>query len=81
MEKAMVQGEHKRISRAQWFAFISSLSAFGVAFAALWFGYPAVAAVIMSTTVIGLAGVFIMGRYWTISSKTSQENDAEDESE
>ncbi|MFO1433726.1 MAG: DUF2335 domain-containing protein [Candidatus Competibacteraceae bacterium] len=81
MEKAVVQGEHKRISRAQWFAFISSLSAFGVASAALWLGNPAVAAIIMSTTVIGLAGVFVIGRYWTKTDKVVQEENAEGESE
>ena len=54
--------QHQEATVGQIFGLISTLSMSGVALYALAHGYPVVAGIVCSTTIVGLVTVFVMGR-------------------
>jgi len=64
---------HSEAKAGQMFAIVSVLSMSGVAIYALKLGYPVVAGIICSTTIVGLVAAFITGR---LKSSSGSDNSA-----
>lgn len=69
MDKTLLQAQvdsdlrsHSEAKHGQYFAIISVLAMAGVAVYALKLGYPTVAGIICSTTVVGLVAAFVTSR-------------------
>ena len=58
----VAQQNHTEATKGQFFGIIGVLAMAAVASYALWRGYPTVAGIICSTTIIGLVTVFVTGK-------------------
>lgn len=59
MEIRSLKTASRQVARGHWMAFILSIILIGVAVALIFAGHPTLGGVIFSTTVVGLAAVFI----------------------
>jgi len=71
MEKTALLGAQRIQRRGQLFGLIIGLAALGTCISALYFGHPATAGVLGSSTLVGLVAVFVIGRRNVSSSQPS----------
>jgi hypothetical protein len=62
LEKMAVKSQLGQSGRGQWLGFIITLTCLGLATFIQFNGYTALAITIASTTILGLASVFVIGK-------------------